>query len=240
MRFSLLLFLCLVISSCFSPTQTVWQRDVVRQLNARDSTPPSNPRMKSAPSKDIGEMPNKPGACYGKSMMPASVSKDVLGILPLYTKDTKVDDVQLDTIFFEMQAASTEWIKKVSMNNCQSDDPNDCLVWCLVEVPAQYEKFVVVKDTSQTKHFKMTEIVNEVEYEAGALKWVEVICEPKITEKLLKDVQGFLYIENYLTGNITGKMGNETKYALKKYQEENNLPIGQLDFKTLDKMGVAY
>ena len=35
--------------------------------------------------------------------------------------------------------ASTKWVKKQADKNCLSADPNDCLVWCLVEVPAQYK-----------------------------------------------------------------------------------------------------
>ncbi len=35
--------------------------------------------------------------------------------------------------------ASTKWVKKKADKNCLSADPNDCLVWCLVEVPAQYK-----------------------------------------------------------------------------------------------------
>lgn len=37
--------------------------------------------------------------------------------------------------------ASTKWVKKQADKNCLSADPNDCLVWCLVEVPAQYKTF---------------------------------------------------------------------------------------------------
>ena len=35
--------------------------------------------------------------------------------------------------------ASTKWVKKKADRNCLSADPNDCLVWCLVEVPAQFK-----------------------------------------------------------------------------------------------------
>lgn len=34
--------------------------------------------------------------------------------------------------------ASTKWVKKKADANCLSADPNDCLVWCLVEIPATY------------------------------------------------------------------------------------------------------
>ncbi len=33
----------------------------------------------------------------------------------------------------DYQASGTEWVKKKADRNCLSDDPNDCLVWCLVE-----------------------------------------------------------------------------------------------------------
>ena len=35
-------------------------------------------------------------------------------------------------------AASTKWVKKKADRNCLSANPDDCLVWCLVEVPAQF------------------------------------------------------------------------------------------------------
>ena len=45
-------------------------------------------------------------------------------------------ETQTETI--ETSPASTKWVKKKADRNCLSADPNDCLVWCLVEVPAQY------------------------------------------------------------------------------------------------------
>lgn len=35
--------------------------------------------------------------------------------------------------------ASTKWVKRKAERNCESADPNDCLVWTLVETPAQYK-----------------------------------------------------------------------------------------------------
>jgi hypothetical protein len=47
----------------------------------------------------------------------------------------------------EVSPASTRWVKRQADRNCLSADPNDCLVWCLVEVPAQYK--VVTKQVKQ-------------------------------------------------------------------------------------------
>ena len=38
-----------------------------------------------------------------------------------------------------LQPGSAQWVKKKADPNCQSADPNDCLVWCLVEVPEEIE-----------------------------------------------------------------------------------------------------
>ena len=38
----------------------------------------------------------------------------------------------------EVAPSSTKWVKKKSGDNCLSADPEDCMIWCLVEVPAQY------------------------------------------------------------------------------------------------------
>ena len=38
----------------------------------------------------------------------------------------------------ETKPSSSKWVKRQADKNCLSADPNDCLVWCLVEVPAEY------------------------------------------------------------------------------------------------------
>lgn len=38
-----------------------------------------------------------------------------------------------------VRPASTKWIRKKPDRNCLGEDPDDCFVWCLVEVPAQYQ-----------------------------------------------------------------------------------------------------
>jgi len=39
----------------------------------------------------------------------------------------------------EIRPAGTKWIRKKADRNCLGADPDDCFVWCLVEVPAQYQ-----------------------------------------------------------------------------------------------------
>jgi hypothetical protein len=39
----------------------------------------------------------------------------------------------------EVRAASAQWVKKQADANCLSADPDDCLVWCMIETPAEYK-----------------------------------------------------------------------------------------------------
>ncbi len=57
----------------------------------------------------------------------------------------KVDLVPLDFEFEleKISEASTKWVKKRADRNCLSADPNDCLVWSLIEIPAQYDTIVI-------------------------------------------------------------------------------------------------
>lgn len=53
----------------------------------------------------------------------------------------------------EVSPATTKWVKRRADKNCLSENPDDCLVWCLVEVPAKYETITktVLKSAATTK-----------------------------------------------------------------------------------------
>ncbi len=54
-----------------------------------------------------------------------------------YVKKPAKYKTETETI--ETSPASTKWVKKRSGDNCLSADPDDCMIWCLVEVPATYK-----------------------------------------------------------------------------------------------------
>jgi len=55
---------------------------------------------------------------------------------------TRIDRVpakyRTETETIETSPATTKWVKKKADRNCLSANPDDCLVWCLVEVPATF------------------------------------------------------------------------------------------------------
>jgi hypothetical protein len=141
--------------------------------------------------------------------------------------------------------ASTKWLKKAGNQNCLSQDPNDCLVWCLVDVPAQYRYVAesteyIVLDTSKVKEFEVltTKIEPPLEpkyYE----KSTEVLCKENITKELIKAVEQKLIEDGYeLKLSNKQKLTSNTEEALEAFQEEYNLPIGKLNISTLENMGI--
>lgn len=54
---------------------------------------------------------------------------------------TVINEVE-DSKEIEVEPATTRWEKRKSTENCLSANPEDCLVWCLVDVPAKYKTIV--------------------------------------------------------------------------------------------------
>jgi len=76
---------------------------------------------------------------------PADYRLDSLGKGSHIWWNEKMDQVMLDFKFdlVEVAPASTKWVKKRADRNCLSADPNDCLVWCLIEVPAKVDTVII-------------------------------------------------------------------------------------------------
>ena len=254
-----------------------------------------------------------------------------------------------ETETIEVSPASSKWVKKKSGDNCLSADPEDCMIWCLVEVPAQYrtvtkkvkvgcddgwmmkgddcvkattvdpvyktytkrvidspsrveytdvpaqyksrsyQKLVsdarveeqiipaqykdwsyqkLVADATATEsdipakyanrsyktlaadasiqETKIPEEVIKVEkrqlVSAGGFteEWREVVCKADITPRLIAQVQRALQAKGYDIGpaGVDNVFGRDTKNALMKFQKDNGLPAGNLDFETLKALGI--
>jgi peptidoglycan hydrolase-like protein with peptidoglycan-binding domain len=91
-----------------------------------------------------------------------------------------------------------------------------------VEVPAEY--------TTVTKR--------SLSKKGGFTEWREVLCANKVTTSMVQQVQRALRSRGYDPGPIDNIIGTRTKAALIKFQKDNGLPVGNLDFKTLKMLGI--
>ncbi len=186
-------------------------------------------------------MPIGPG-CYAKCLIPDQYEFFITPIFEYIGDDFESSNVEYGSILIE--DASSKWVRKGVDKRCKSSNPEDCLVWCLVEGEAEYYQFYEVLDTALTEDYKITEIESrELISHGGYTEWKEVLCDNHITSEFYQDLQAALidfgYISEIEKSDDPG-FSPSVKAALVKFQKKNSLPVGQLDFETLDYLGVDY
>lgn len=103
-------------------------------------------------------------------------------------------------------------------------DPADGICKRYTTIPAAYEN------------------VTKTDIKRGTVSttWEEVLCPNKVSGNLIREVQRALNAKGYNCGTPDNVMGARTKAALAKFQKENNLPVGGMNFTTLQALGVKY
>lgn len=186
------------------------------------------------------DMPSEPGKCYARCLMQDKF-KWTEHEYYAYTGD-QVELEGVSKTKKEIIPASTKWEKRKADRNCLSDDPDDCMVWCLVKVPGVFEDQYTVVDTNLVKDFEIRRTkTKELETAGGFTQWREVICDSDITPAFYMKVQQALIDAGYEVGlhGADGRKSPELKAALVKYQRAKELPVGQMDLETLASLGLT-
>jgi len=178
------------------------------------------------------------GKCYAKCLYIDKVVTEIEEYA-IYTGDANDENVEVVQKEIVIQPATTKWEKKMADRNCLSRDPDDCLVWCLVEVKPIVRTVTLLADTTQSQNYETEKIEREVKRIKGrSFEWEEVLCEEEVNPAVISEIQNALKANRYYDGEISGQLDFETKDAMREFQEYNNLPIGQFDLETLDALGV--
>jgi Putative peptidoglycan binding domain len=214
-------------------------------------------------------------------------------------------------------AAGKEWVKKRD-SHCLSQNPDDCIILCLEEIPAQYRtvtssvvatearveevevaaEYITVtkqmlktppstrevevpaeyqtitkrmlKTPATTREMEVpaeyktitkqvlkspattTEVEVAAEYttvskkelvkEGEYTEWREILCDNKVTNYTIRQIQEALIAKGYNVGDAGADnvMGSATRNALIEYQRANKLPVGNLNMETLKSLGINY
>ena len=192
----------------------------------------------------IGEIPcdSKPGACYAKCM-PTNLYQDRQVELAVYTgtEESILANSVKDTLII-IKDSYKEW-QKTKSPNCLSANPNDCLVWCLIDIEA--EKVLVsnyLADRSVTSDYEISYLnYQELVHEANVSVYQEIVCAKDLTSDLVKVLRDALGLEPTDSRKKRIKrLDFETKKALHNYQQKHGLYLGSLTLETLDHMGIEY
>jgi len=182
----------------------------------------------------------EPGKCYAKCI----VSETHLETQEKYAVYTGTDPQNTPSVSKQsilIKEYSKEWVKKKADKNCLSADPDDCLVWCLVESPAQYIETYIVKDTIVNKQFEYRRITSAQSLSpTGKSEFKEVLCTADVTHDVLTDLQLKLSELGFYTASVSAQFDDITQEALRAYQRSEGLPIGNLNIETLDELGLSY
>lgn len=183
----------------------------------------------------VGTMKEKDGKCYEKCYTPLKNPEEA-EFLAVYTGYDKTEE-GVGTEKIEIVPASTKWIKKTADGNCLSRDPSDCLVWCLVDVPAEYKLIYVVTDTSKVKDFIMRPNVEYALNVARESDWFEVVCQNEQDIIFNMELSAALKNKGY---SIDDEKVTYLKLrsCLNRFQRDFNLPVGGFNLPTMQFLGL--
>ncbi|MEL6674113.1 MAG: peptidoglycan-binding protein [Bacteroidota bacterium] len=114
-----------------------------------------------------------------------------------------------------------------------------------VQIPAEYKTITkrVLVTPAQKKEINIPaqyETYNEkvLIAKGGYTEWTEILCAAQTTTYTVQRVQRALLAKGYNPGPIDGVLGVKTQTALRQYQSDNTLPIGNLNYETLQALGI--
>lgn len=80
----------------------------------------------------------------------------------IFTGDLQNEKVEVNTLQIMTNPPMKKWVKTLNDKNCRSANKEDCMVWCLYNVPATYETITILKDTTQSKSFVIKKILTYI------------------------------------------------------------------------------
>ncbi|NNE29951.1 MAG: peptidoglycan-binding protein [Saprospiraceae bacterium] len=123
---------CVRVSTTPAKYETVTEQVLVKEASSRLEVVP-------ATYETVTEQVMAKPASMRTETIPASY-ETVTEQVEAKQASTRIERIPAEyetvTETIQVSPASTKWVKKKADRNCLSADPNDCLVWCLVEVPA--------------------------------------------------------------------------------------------------------
>jgi len=140
----------------------------------------------------------------------------------------EMEGIELETVKIKVKEGITKWVKNEKNNQYE-----------LKEEGAEYEELVILKDLTKSDNYYLDNVeVKTVVDTEKAEEWREVVCENKISEALIYEIQMKLEDKGYEINPMDGELNHSTNRALTRFQKEHNLPIGNMNVETLKKLKI--
>jgi len=180
----------------------------------------------------------EPGKCFAKCLIKPFYER-VTFDLPVFNGiNTDQKGVYKESILTKPE--ESKWIKSRIDERCESSVSNDCFKWTLKSSSAEYSTVFSV-DTALIKEYDWQTFTEYIKIrDGGSTEWRAVVCDPDVTDLLISSIQHALKERNYYQGEITGTLDLKSRNALHSFQTDYGLPVGNLDYETLDTLEVSY
>lgn len=175
-----------------------------------------------------------------KCLIPESGEKSDFD-LPEWGENEKTSMISLASERIESTPPTTKWVKRKADRNCLSANPEDCLVWCLAEIPGTYKTVKGDwKKVNEASFLPEEESILEYLAEGYFVDWREVLFFKDLSLQAERQIIKKLKKKKYLAKNFPNTFNLEAENALMKFQLDHNLPIGNLNYETLDFLNIDF
>lgn len=114
-----------------------------------------------------------------------------------------------------------------------------------VDIPPVYRtvKKRVLKTPASTHEVDIPAVYQTVSRrklveKGGYTEWQEAVCDARVTSEKVRRIQQALNDKGYRTGPVDNVLGPQTHAALARFQEDQGLPVGGLNLRTLAALDV--
>ena len=162
-----------------------------------------------------GDMPPnaEPGKCYAKCLIEKPYAVDtVYEEYPIYIGDEDVPMNRIRRLAGRNEDGSERYLELQVPRRVNR----------LPEEDVVYEQYAFLREQTAESY----------------TEWREIVCGSDVTVQIVADVWFALRERGYDPGPRDVVMTKEIKSALIKYQRTTGLPIGQLDFETIEALDV--
>jgi len=191
------------------------------------------------------DLPNgsEPGKCYAKCLAPIQLGPGAIDFPVYIGNDQSIIQYYVKDTSLVISKPQKNWVKQKD-ENCISTVPADCFTWVLNESGGEYlevKNFLIDKTVTSDYEMKSVEADN-VKLSEGFTEWFEIVCADKVTSYMVNKIRGKLSQAGFNINDTdyNGSLGKDTKQALINYQKEHDLPVGNLDRKTMEHLGIPF
>jgi hypothetical protein len=113
-----------------------------------------------------------------------------------------------------------------------------------IVIPAEYDTISVTKMVAepQVKHISIPAeyqtVSRKVKVTEGRMEWRTVLCETNVSRGIIRRIQSALSAAGYDAGDSDGVIGSRTQGAVRSFQRDKGLAVGNLTMETLKALGV--